>query len=79
MVTGISFAITSVFSGLVIGRLGMGWALYGSVALVAVALVHLMTIHFQEPEPEPKADEPATPSTSAGGLRRSAPCRVWAC
>ena len=60
MVTGISFAITSVFSGLVIGRLGMGWALYGSVALVAVALVHLMTIRFQEPEPEPNADEPAT-------------------
>ena len=32
-VIGVSFAITSVFSGLVIGRLGMGWALYGSVAL----------------------------------------------
>ena len=31
-VTGVSFAITSVFSGLVIGQLGMGWALYGSVA-----------------------------------------------
>ena len=30
-VTGISFAITSVFSGLVIGGLGMGWA-YDGVA-----------------------------------------------
>src|SRR5205085_11355367 len=27
-VTGISFAITSVFSGLVVGGLGMGWAYY---------------------------------------------------
>ena len=42
-VTGVSFAITSVFSGLVIGQLGMGWALYGSVALTVVALVHLVT------------------------------------
>ena len=42
MVTGVSFAITSVFSGLVIGRLGMGWALYGSVALSLSPLVHLL-------------------------------------
>src|SRR5688572_23931359 len=32
-VTGISFAITSVFSGLVIGGPGMGWAYYGALAL----------------------------------------------
>ena len=31
-VTGVSFAITSVFSGLVIGQLGMGWAFYVSLA-----------------------------------------------
>lgn len=54
-VTGVSFAITSVFSGLVIGRLGMGWALYGAVALTAVALVHLTTIRFAEPTPDPAA------------------------
>lgn len=52
-VTGVSFAITSVFSGLVIGQLGMGWALYGSLALTAAALVHIGTIRFDEPEPEP--------------------------
>ena len=46
-----SFAITSVFSGLVIGRLGMGWALYGSVVLTVVALVHLLRIRIDEPEP----------------------------
>lgn len=51
-VTGLSFAITSVFSGLVIGQLGMGWALYGSLALTVAALVHINTIRFEEPEPE---------------------------
>ena len=51
-VTGVSFAVTSVFSGLVLGNFGMGWALYGSVALTVVCLLHLQTIHIEEPEPE---------------------------
>ena len=50
-VTGISFAITSVFSGLVIGMLGMGWAYAFALGLVAVALAHMLTIRFDEPEP----------------------------
>lgn len=52
-VTGVSFAITSVFSGLVIGGLGMGWAYYGALVLTVGALVHLRTIKFDEPEPDP--------------------------
>jgi DHA3 family multidrug efflux protein-like MFS transporter len=52
-VTGMSFAITSVFSGLVIGWLGMGWALYGSLALTIGAFLHLQTIHIDEPTPDP--------------------------
>jgi MFS transporter, DHA3 family, multidrug efflux protein len=52
-VTGISFAITSVFSGLVIGTLGMGWALAISVTTTALAVVHLVSIRFAEPEPDP--------------------------
>jgi MFS transporter, DHA3 family, multidrug efflux protein len=54
-ITGLSFAITSVFSGLVIGQLGMGWALYGSLALTVAALVHLQGITIDEPEPDPVA------------------------
>jgi DHA3 family multidrug efflux protein-like MFS transporter len=54
-VTGISFAITSVFSGLVIGTVGMGWAYYGSVALTLAALAHVLTLHIDEPEPERSA------------------------
>ena len=51
-VTGVSFALTSVFSGLAIGQLGMGWALYGSLALTIGVLLHLQTIHIEEPAPE---------------------------
>lgn len=50
-VTGVSLAITSVFSGLVVGQLGMGWALYGSLALTVAALVHLDTIDIVEAAP----------------------------
>jgi len=52
-VMGISFAVTSVFSGLVIHWLGMGWAYYLSLALTVGALLHLQTIPIDEPEPEP--------------------------
>jgi DHA3 family multidrug efflux protein-like MFS transporter len=52
-ITGVSFAVTSVFSGLVIGQLGMGWALYGALALTAACLVHLRTIHIPEAAPAP--------------------------
>jgi MFS transporter, DHA3 family, multidrug efflux protein len=55
-VSGASMAITSVFSGIVIGWLGMGWAYYLALALTAAALVHLLTIRFVEPDPERTAD-----------------------
>ena len=43
-VQGISFMITSVFSGLSVGLLGMGWTLAIAVALTGVALLHLLPI-----------------------------------
>jgi MFS transporter, DHA3 family, multidrug efflux protein len=52
-VTGITLAITSVFSGLVVGGAGMGWAYVLALVLTAVALVHLRTIHIDEPAPAP--------------------------
>jgi MFS transporter, DHA3 family, multidrug efflux protein len=54
--TGVAFAITSVFSGLVIGRLGMGWALYLALGLTVACLLHLRTITIPEPEPAPLAE-----------------------
>jgi len=55
-VTGVSFAITSVFSGLVIGQLGMGWAYYATVVITAGVLLHLRPIVIVEPEPAPPAE-----------------------
>jgi DHA3 family multidrug efflux protein-like MFS transporter len=52
-ISGLSFAITSVFSGLVIGGLGMGWAYYGALALTVWSLVHLLSITIDEPVPVP--------------------------
>ena len=40
-VAGIGFLVTSVFSGLAIGFLGMGWTIFIAIAFTAIALVHL--------------------------------------
>jgi MFS transporter, DHA3 family, multidrug efflux protein len=45
---GISFTLTSVFSGLAVGFLGMGWALGISVALTLLATLHLLPIKVEE-------------------------------
>ena len=52
-ITGTSFAITSVFSGLAIGQLGMGWCYLAAVVLTCSALVHLRFISIPEDEPAP--------------------------
>lgn len=47
-VQGIGFLVTSVFSGLAIGFLGMGWTLAISVALTLLALAHILIISIPE-------------------------------
>lgn len=44
---GIAFALTSVFSGLAIGMLGMGACVIITVALTAIAGAHLATIQIE--------------------------------
>jgi MFS transporter, DHA3 family, multidrug efflux protein len=51
-VQGLAFIVTSVFSGLAIGILGMGWTLFIALALTLAALVHLMTLRIDEEQPE---------------------------
>ncbi|EAR23816.1 multidrug resistance protein [marine actinobacterium PHSC20C1] len=53
-VQGLSFLVTSVFSGLSIGLLGMGWTLVISIVLSAAALVHLTMLRIPEDKPEPE-------------------------
>jgi DHA3 family multidrug efflux protein-like MFS transporter len=42
----------SVFSGLVVGGLGMGWAYAAAVGLTAIALAHVVSIRIDEPAPD---------------------------
>ena len=51
-VQGLAFMVTSVFSGLAIGFLGMGWTLVIAIGLTLAALVHLLTLRVPEDEPE---------------------------
>ncbi len=50
MVNGLGFAITSVFSGLSVGLLGILPTLVIAVALTAATLLHLLTVSIPEPE-----------------------------
>lgn len=52
-INGLSFALTSVASGLVIGFLGMNWVIVSSIVLTAIALFHIFFI----PCPEEKIRE----------------------
>ncbi len=51
-VQGLAFLVTSVFSGLSIGLLGMGWTLVIALVLSAAALVHLLFLDIPEQAPE---------------------------
>ncbi|MFZ1410883.1 MAG: MFS transporter [Micropruina sp.] len=50
MTGGLAFAVTSVFSGLAVGQLGMTWTLAISVGLTVLSLAHLLTVTIPEPE-----------------------------
>ncbi|WES62960.1 MFS transporter [Microbacter sp. GSS18] len=55
-VTGIAFMVTSVFSGLSVGLLGMGGTLVIALVFTALALAHLLTLRIPEPQPEPDSE-----------------------
>jgi DHA3 family multidrug efflux protein-like MFS transporter len=65
---GVSFALTSVFSGLAIGLVGMGWSIAITIALTAAALLHLATITWTEPAPAPQSG-PSSAFDLRGALR----------
>jgi len=55
-VQGLAFIVTSVFSGLAIGLLGMGWTLLIAIVLSAVALIHLLFLSVPETQPERESE-----------------------
>ncbi len=48
MTQGIGFIVTSVFSGLSIGFLGMGWTLAIAIFFTAIAMIHLFFVRIPE-------------------------------
>jgi DHA3 family multidrug efflux protein-like MFS transporter len=64
-VQGLAFMVTSVFSGLAIGLLGMGWTLVIAIVLSAAALVHLLFLSI--PEDQPKQDGERRPLVDLRG------------
>ena len=66
---GVAFAITSVFSGLAIGFLGMGPSLAIAVALTGIVIAHLLTIRIDESPPKPTEGTPRV--IDLGGASRA--------
>lgn len=50
MVNGLVFTVVSVFSGLIIGRLGMDWAVGIGIVLTLLIILHLLTLTFPREE-----------------------------
>jgi DHA3 family multidrug efflux protein-like MFS transporter len=46
VVNGLTFSVVSVFSGLVVGRLGMDWAVGISIVSMIAVMLHLMMLTF---------------------------------
>jgi DHA3 family multidrug efflux protein-like MFS transporter len=66
--------VTSVFSGLAIGFLGMGWTLAIAIALTLVALVHLLFLRVPEAQPTPDGEHaPAIDVRGSVAAIRAAP------
>ncbi|MBT2497540.1 MFS transporter [Agromyces sp. ISL-38] len=57
-VQGLAFIVTSVFSGLAIGFVGMGWTLAIAIAATLVALVHLLFVRIPEEHPVAEGGRP---------------------
>ena len=65
---GLAFAITSVFSGLAVGFVGMGGSLAIAFVLTALVTLHLRTIRIPEDAPTPAEGSPRLIDVS-GALR----------
>ncbi|MGB4777451.1 MAG: MFS transporter [Microbacterium sp.] len=72
-VQGLAFLVTSVFSGLSIGLLGMGWTLVIAVVLTALALAHLLTLRVPEDQPERDPDARFVDVRGAAAAIRAVP------
>lgn len=72
-VQGVGFLVTSVFSGLSIGFLGMGGTLLIAIAVTAAALVHLVFVRIPEPKPTVAEKAPLVDFTGSARAIRAVP------
>lgn len=68
---GVSFLVASLFSGLVIGFLGVLWMLVLAVGLTAIAIAHLLTLTIPDGHAQPANTEPQTGSIDIRGTLRA--------
>ncbi len=67
-VNGVAFAITSVFSGLVVGTLGLGAAIIGTVGLTLIATIDLSRVSIPEEQPDLASTERKSPIDLRGAM-----------
>jgi DHA3 family multidrug efflux protein-like MFS transporter len=72
-VQGLAFMVTSVFSGLSIGLLGMGWTLLIAIIFTALAFAHLLFLSIPEDKPEVAEKAPIIDVRGAIGAIRLVP------
>ena len=78
-VQGVAFMITSVFSGLSIGLLGMGWTLAIAIAFIFVAAVHILFVRIPEEEiyHDPELEGKKIDIKGSVAAIRAVPGLVW--
>jgi len=78
-VQGVAFMVTSVFSGLSIGLLGMGWTLAIAIALTGVAMVHLFFVKIPEEriEHDPELEGKKVDIHGSIAAIKSVPGLIW--
>ena len=66
---GLTFTVVSVFSGIVIGQLGMTWAVGIVLAVTLLVIIHLLTLTFPREE-HLESDEPRNKDIDIRGTIR---------
>lgn len=78
-VQGVAFMVTSVFSGLSIGLLGMGWTLGIAIAFTAISVIHLFFVQIPEKKIVHSTEDGAKKVDIKGSIAaiRSVPGLIW--
>ena len=78
-VQGVAFMVTSIFSGLSVGLLGMGWTLAIATVLTAIAAIHILFVKIPEKEifHDPELEGKKIDLKGSVAAIRAVPGLVW--